>query len=84
MAYEEIDEPVEVITFFQDGKLYPLRFKWQGQVYKITSVNSRWSERIGLGRKIHFSVSANTPDCYELIFDTEDLAWNLKCVFLEG
>ncbi|MFQ5674859.1 MAG: DUF6504 family protein [bacterium] len=84
MAYEEINEPIEVITFFQDGRLHPLRFKWKGQVYKITRVNSRWSEQMGLGRQVHFSVTASTPDCFELIFDTEGFDWKLKRVFLEG
>ena len=84
MAYEEIQEPIEVITFFEQGKIHPLRFKWKGEVYKITRVNSRWSTQVGLGREYHFSVTANSPDCFELVFDTTDFNWQLAVVYLEG
>lgn len=84
MAYEEIFEPVEVITFFQNGRLHPLRFKWKGKVYKITRVNNVWSIQNGLNRQHHFSVTAGSPECFELIFDTKDFNWQLARVYLEG
>jgi len=84
MPHEEIHETVDVITFFQQGRLHPLRFKWKGAVYKITRVNSSWSVRDGLSRQFHFSVSADSPDCFELIFDTADFNWELARVYLEG
>jgi hypothetical protein len=84
MAYEDIFEPIEVITFFQQGALHPLRFKWKGKVYKITRVNGTWSVQEGLSRQVHFSVTADTPDCFELIFDTADFNWQLARVCLEG
>ncbi|MFQ5770426.1 MAG: DUF6504 family protein [bacterium] len=84
MSFEEIFEPIEVITFFEQGKLHPLRFKWKGQVYKISRVNSHWSVQEGLSRQYHFSVTAETPDCFELIFDTSDFSWELARVYLEG
>ncbi|MFQ5706916.1 MAG: hypothetical protein ACE5HO_05665 [bacterium] len=84
MAYEEIFEPIEVITFFEQGKLHPLRFKWKGTVYKITRVNGSWSVQEGLSQQYHFSVTAHGPDCFELIFDTGDFNWQLARVCLEG
>ncbi len=84
MSYEEIDEPIAVITFFEQGKLHPLRFRWKGQVYRIKKVNGFWSVQDGLSRKYHFSVSANAPDCFELTFDTADFNWQLARVYLEG
>ncbi|MFQ6114804.1 MAG: hypothetical protein ACE5NG_12110 [bacterium] len=84
MPYEEIFDPIEVITFFEHGKLHPLRFKWKGKVYKITRVNGFWSVQEGLSRQYHFSVTADSPDCFELIFDTADFNWQLARVCLEG
>lgn len=84
MSYEEIYEPIEVITFFEQGKLHPLRFRWKGEVYKITKVNSFWSVQQGLGRECHFSVTTNSPDCFELTFDTANFDWQLARVYLEG
>jgi len=84
MSYQEIDEPIEVITFFEQGKLHPLRFRWKGEVYKIMKVNGSWSVQEGLNRKYHFSVTANTPDCFELAFDTVDFNWTLANIYMEG
>jgi len=84
MSYEEIHDPIEVITFFERGRLHPLRFKWKGKVYKVARVNSFWSVQEGLTRQYHFSVTSSTPDCYELIFDTADFNWQLARVYLEG
>ncbi|MEE9118559.1 MAG: DUF6504 family protein [Calditrichia bacterium] len=84
MTYEEINEPISVITFFQNGKLHPLRFKWKSKVYKITKVNNHWSEQIGLGRQVHFSINAGTSDYFELVFDTGNFGWQLSRLCLEG
>ena len=84
MAYEEILEPIEVITFFEAGKLHPLRFKWNGKVYKISHVNNFWSIQNGTNRRYHFSVTTDSTDCFEIIFDTTNFSWELARVFLEG
>lgn len=84
MSYEEISDPIAVITFFENGKLHPLRFKWQGHVYKIRRVNSFWSVQSGIGRRYHFSVTVDSPDCFELIFDASNFKWQLARVYLEG
>lgn len=84
MSYEEIDDPIQVITFFEEGKLHPLRFKWKGDVYKIKRVNSTWSVQHGATRCHHFSVTAQTPDCFELVFDASSFDWKLQRVYLDG
>jgi len=84
MPYEEIDNPIEIITFFEHGKLHPLRFKWKGKVYKISRVNSSWIIRQGVERSFHFSVDAGTSDCFEIVFNVSDLNWRLARVYLEG
>ncbi len=77
MMPEDIFEPIEVITYFERGTLRPLRFRWKGTVYKISRVYSHWIVPRGNGREHHFSVSAGTPDSFELIFNTGDLNWQL-------
>lgn len=84
MAYEEIQQRVSMIVFFQQGAIHPLRFKWNNTVYKIDRVHSHWTTRDGDTKVYHFSVSVGTPDCYELTFDLENLAWHLARVYLEG
>ncbi len=84
MIYEEIFEPVDVITLFQNGILQPLRFKWQGSVYKVAKVQSHWMVPLGRGRAHHFAVSTGSPDSYELIFNSYNLNWQLARVGLDG
>lgn len=84
MAYEELFEPIEVITHFQGGKIMPLRFLWNGRAYPVKKINARWAEKLGSAQHIHFSVSSGGPDCFELIFDTGDFSWQLARVYLQG
>ncbi len=84
MVYEEIFEPIEVITFFENGHVRPLRFKWKGNVYRIRRVNGTWSTRDGDRYQVYFSVNAEGPDCFELVFNAGDFKWQLARVALEG
>jgi hypothetical protein len=84
MVYEEISEPVEVITFFENGRVHPLRFKWKGTVHRVRRVNGSWSSRDGERYKVYFSVSTDGPDCYELLFDATEFKWELTRVALDG
>lgn len=84
MGYEEIFEPIEVITHFQAGKVNPLRFRWNTRVYKVNNIQSRWSERLGAAQQIHYSILTDDSNCFELIFNTEDLNWQLARVYLDG
>lgn len=84
MVYEEIYEPVEVITLFRDGKMRPVKFRWNGQVYKISNINGDWVNDEGSNRHYFYSVMAGGPDCFELSFDLRNLSWELTRVCLEG
>jgi hypothetical protein len=84
MYCEDLFEPIDVITFFRSGKLIPLKFRWNGRVYKVKQVNGSWKENQGYGRQYHFSVQADGSDCFELLFDSSDFSWQLARVCLEG
>jgi len=84
MMYEDIFEPVEVITLFQYGKMKPLRFRWNERTYRISKIHGGWVSDEGINRFYHFSVSAEGPDCFELTFDSRNLTWELSRVCMEG
>lgn len=84
MAYQEIRDQIEVIVFFERGRLHPLRFRWNGRAYRIRRVNNSWSVQEGTSRRFHFSVTTNSTDCYELVLDVPDFKWELERVYLEG
>lgn len=84
MGYGDIEEPIDVISVFTNGRMRPLRFKWKNQVYPIEKVNSKWITNAGANRYYHFSVMAQGPNCFELCFDALNLSWTLNCIYLEG
>ncbi|MCA9744161.1 hypothetical protein KC734_21670 [candidate division KSB1 bacterium] len=84
MVYEEVFEPIDVITVFQNGKLQPLRFKWKDSVYRISKVQSHWMVPQAQGRAYHFAVTTGSPDSFEIIFSDSDLKWQLARVAMDG
>ena len=84
MYFEELFEPIEVITYFQNKKIIPLKFRWNGRVYKIRQVNGHWREHLGTAQQHHFSVQVEGSDYFELLFDSADFSWQLARVGMEG
>ena len=74
----EVYEPIEVITFFHDGRLIPLRFRWNGRVYRVAKVCSSWTESRGKDCLNHFSIyTRESSDFFELTFDNQSFSWLL-------
>ncbi len=84
MHYEELFEPIEVITRFRDGKIIPLKFRWNGRIYPVKKVHGHWKEQQGYSQQHHFSVQSDGPDTFELLFDSADFTWQLARVCLDG
>lgn len=84
MIYEEVYEPIEVITLFRHGKMRPVKFKWNERVYRVTQINGGWLSEEGANRYYHYSVMTGGPDCFELCFDSKNLTWELARVCLDG
>ncbi len=84
MHFEELFEPIEVISHFKNGNPVPLRFKWNQRTYSIKKINGKWHEYQGAAKQYHFSVNCDSSDCFELLFDTHNLTWQLLRVCLEG
>jgi len=84
MILEEIHEPIEVITVFENGRMHPIKFRWRKVVYKISHVNGKWMTFEGGSRCYHYSVMAGGPDCFEICFYTDKMRWELVRVGLEG
>lgn len=84
MTFEDIFEPIEVISYFKDGQLRPLRFRWNGRVYKIQQVNGHWVSHRGYNKQHHFSIISDSQDYFELQFDSTDFDWQVARVCLDG
>jgi hypothetical protein len=77
MHFEEINEPVEVISYFDGKKMRPLRFRWRSRAYHVTVVNGLWHENRGCNRVYHFHVSTKESGSFELVYDTDALDWRI-------
>lgn len=84
MTFEDIYESIEVISYFKDGSLKPLRFKWNGRVYRISRLNGYWVSHQGYNRQHHFSVIADSSDYFELLYDDASFDWQVARVCLGG
>ncbi|MDD5088709.1 MAG: hypothetical protein PHI18_07925 [bacterium] len=83
---ETIQEPVEVIALFREGKLSPLRFRWRQRVYRVTRINGGWDTEEGATRYHHFAVMSESggDDVFELSYNARAHHWRIEKVSLAG
>lgn len=84
MRYEDIYEAIEVVTYFREGKIVPLKFRWNGRIYIVKHVSGQWKERTGNMPQYHFSIQSDSGDYFELLFDTDSFFWQIARVCLDG
>lgn len=75
--FETLNEPVDVLTAFLEGRVRPLRFRWKGRVVRIQRVTGEWSRREGAARLAYFSVEGPSAETYELCYDPRGPSWTL-------
>jgi hypothetical protein len=62
LVFETLNDPVDVLASFVDGKLEPLRFRWRGRAVRVKKVTGRWVRREGAHQLRYFSVESPTAD----------------------
>jgi len=82
--YEELDEPIAVIALYADGRLRPLRFRWSGRVYRIARVTGHWIVQEGDNKHHHYAVLCERSNVFEICYDSKNLGWRLRSVYLDG
>lgn len=82
--FESHNDPVDVLTAFVDGKMQPLRFRWQGRVVRITRVSGEWVRREGQTLLRYFAVEGPGVETYELCFDPRGPRWLLSRAWRGG
>lgn len=71
-------KPVDVLTFFQNGKIDPIKFRWNGKVYPVKRIYKEWREKRGSKHLYHFLIQSNGADSYELRFDSSKFTWQIE------
>ncbi|MFA6099800.1 MAG: hypothetical protein WC750_02860 [Patescibacteria group bacterium] len=77
MAYQAVNEPIEVLVAFKGKEIEPMLFKWGGRHYRVKRVNLVHTERQGREKHYIFSVS-DEANAFRLRFSTETLKWSLE------
>jgi len=82
--YTEIQEEVDVMAHFpQKGQCEPIRFRWEGRVYKPLKL-IRAGYTLEGDRKIHqFSVEKKGTT-FELLLDESNFRWKLARMSWQG
>jgi len=76
--FESLSDPVDVLTAFVEGRVQPLRFRWQGKVVRVVRVTGQWSRREGTTLMRYFAVEAKGGASYELCYDPRGPRWLLS------
>ncbi|MFI5370737.1 MAG: DUF6504 family protein [Candidatus Eisenbacteria bacterium] len=76
--FETLNDPVDVLTAFVDGRVRPLRFRWQGRVVRVRRVTGEWTRREGNTLMKYFAVEAGGSETYELCYDPRGPRWLLS------
>jgi len=82
--HEKVQEPIEVLSRFVEGKIQPVRFRWRGRVYTVSSVASAWLRRDGTQPEHFFAVQAGAREHYELCYRPQTSQWTLENLYSEG
>ena len=78
-----VNEPVQVLVLFDDGRVKPLRFLWRGITYPVKQIIFKWRDREDRAAVYHFGVSDGS-NAFQLGYHTEYLSWKLESVDMEG
>jgi hypothetical protein len=84
MRVEKIEEPIDVIGKFQQGRIIPLRVRWQGRVYEVDRITGSWVYSEGNHKEYYFSFLANQSDVWEIRLDGRTMCWSLQRICLDG
>jgi hypothetical protein len=76
--FETLNDPVDVLTAFVDGRVRPLRFRWQGRVVRVRRVTGEWTRREGNSLMKYYAVEGVGAETYELCYDPRGPRWLLS------
>ena len=80
--FSEINERIEVICRFEQGKAVPLNFFWHAREITIKKINLSYTKWDGRTKFYYFAVSEGA-DYFKLQFDSNNLSWTLIETYTE-
>lgn len=83
MQVQKVNDNIDMIALFKNGKIKPLVFLWRGQRMKDLVVLSSWEIRYGEGKRVFFKVCYENDTIYQIYLDTNCWRWTLETVFVK-
>lgn len=80
---QEINQPIEVVAVFQNGKMIPVRFRWNGRVIKIVRVTGQWKTGEGKYRIKHYAIIDQDSQFCQLSYQERTGEWFLNNIWVE-
>lgn len=77
MAQNLSSKTVDVLTFFENGKMDPIKFKMNGKVYPVKRIYKKWQVKHGASQLQHFLIESSNNNNFELRFDSSRNTWQL-------
>ena len=74
---EELNERIQVLAWFKNGKILPRQFVWNNKNYKIKEITYNWQEHKGREIINCFSVSTGN-DLYQISFNNITYGWRIN------
>ncbi len=73
-----LNKPIKVMaTFYQDGKIEPIKFRLDDDVVNVQKVVKTYEEKIVGNKRIVFVCQHNNADLYELKYELDSKVWYL-------
>jgi hypothetical protein len=75
--FVSLNDPVDVLTVFVEGRMEPLRFRWRGRVFRVKKITGRWNRREGKTVLSYFAIEGVGAETFELCYDPRGTRWIL-------
>ena len=73
---QDLNEKIDCLAWFKNGKILPVAFIWNNKEYKIKNITYNWQERRGRELINYFSVNTGT-DLYQISFNNTSYSWKI-------
>ena len=83
MQVQKVNDNIDMIASFKNGKIKPLVFLDRGRRIKDFKVLSSWEIRYGEGKRVFFRISHENDTIYQIYLDTNCWRWTLETVVVK-
>lgn len=80
-----IDKPLrKVYALFEEGKILPVALEWSQRRWKVTKVNSSWVDRSLRPHRHGFSLTMETGEIFQVVYEEGSPVWRLEYILTDG